>query len=115
MAWVLKENVGTPNIYIDENDVREIVEVIPPREEPNRDGELVMRKARIAIKGPKGGRLEIRLPEFYWLEIQPEVQAGAIKPGMGVDRIGWLMVTTPNGDRVSQFSPNGRPRYYGNE
>lgn len=119
--WTPVNGIGNPDIYIEEGDTREIVDILEPRTEPDENGEPRERKACIVVKGPKGGTLRISLPDNYWRDIEADFLGGRLTPGMGVDRIGWKRmfdqdgkpILDENGLQRKTFFPNGqRPMYY---
>ena len=98
MAWTRK-NINV-DIFVTEDDVREILDICPPQDVVAESGEIVHRCAMFVIAGPKGGRLNLRLPDWYWDEISGVVASEELVPGDGLDKGGWL-----HGKFV-------RPRYY---
>ena len=119
--WKPANNIGIGDVYIEADDVREILDIIPPTKMVDENGEERDRRAVIVVAGPKGGELRISLPTNYWNDIQSDVEAGLLVPGMGVDCIGWKKLFDKNGKPVlgedgrqrTTFYPNGqRPNYY---
>ena len=120
--WKRVENIGgNGDVYIEADDIREIIEIRQPTVVYDEFGEEQHRTAVIAVKGPKGGQLNISLPKQYWKDIEADVVAGNLVPGMGVDCIGWKRlfdadghpVMDGNGRQRTTFYPDGqRPRYY---
>lgn len=120
--WKRVENIGNNgNIYIEADDIREIKDIVAPTFIVDDNGEERPRAAVIVVEGPKGGSLRISLPKQYWQDIESDVASGALKPGMGVDCIGWKRlfgedgkpILDANGQQRRTFYPDGqRPRYY---
>lgn len=122
MAWVKLNNVGQGDVYIEADDVREVLAINPPTKVVDENGEEHDRSATIVVAGPKGGELRISLPASYWRDIAADVAAGVIAVGCGVDTIGWKRLFDKDGKPVLDeqgrqkrtFFPNGqRPQFYG--
>lgn len=120
--WKRVEGIGNNgDVYIEADDIREIKAIQPPTVAVDENGEEHPRSAVIVVEGPKGGELRISLPKQYWDDIQADVASGLLKPGMGVDCIGWKRLFDKNGKPVldaqgrqrKTFYPNGaRPNFY---
>lgn len=120
--WKRVEGIGNNgDIYIEADDIRAIVAITPPTVVVDDNGEERKRQAVITVEGPKGGELRISLPKSYWDDIQADVASGTLKPGMGVDCIGWKRLFDKDGKPIldeqgrprKTFYPNGvRPNYY---
>ena len=120
-TWTRVNGIGDGDIYIERDDVREIIDIVAPTTVVDENGEPHDRKAVIAVAGPKGGRLNISLPKQYWETIEADVATGALKPGMGVDQLGWKRLFDKDGKPVlddqgrqrKTFYPDGnKPRFY---
>lgn len=86
--WAPKHIGG--NLFIEAGDVREILAIIPPSDILNEEtGELVHHCASFTLAGPKGGSFSFRLPDYYWLDIANDVEAGNLVVGDGIDAGGW--------------------------
>lgn len=106
--WKRVEGIGSGDVYIEANDIREIVEIVPPTTVVDENGEERPRAAVIVVKGPKGGSLRISLPKQYWDDIESDVESGSLTTGMGVDCIGWKRLFDKDGKPV--LDSEGRPR-----
>ena len=119
--WKRVQGIGNGDVYLEEGDTREIIDIVPPSQVVDENGEVRERKAPFVVKGPKGGQLRISMPPQYWADIQNDVACGALHPGMGVDCLGWKAlfdkdgkpVLDENGRQRKTFYPNGqRPVFY---
>lgn len=67
----MKKKSSFNDIYIVEDDAREILEIVEAHEEVNQDtGEIVWRKPSLKLRGPKGGEFNLSIPEWAMERIQ---------------------------------------------
>lgn len=110
--WKPASNIGSVDVYIEADDIREILNIVPPTKVVDENGEEHARSAQFVIAGPKGGELRISLPTQYWAELEADVMSGTLKPGMGVSAIGWKRLFDKEGKPVMGVDGRQRRTFY---
>lgn len=97
MAQLKKKNTFT-DVYIAEEDAREILDIVDGYDELDQEtGEIKHRKPTLVLAGPKGGKFHLSMPEWAFdrvqnMDIVPgDYFSGGWRNGKFVDAQFWVV------------------------